>query len=513
MLLIVGTVNDDAWVNAVSHTTFLDSFIDSLLGRGSFQDDMHLSIDSTGYSMVLESFAKKLIDEDSASASWAETIVFIDDIVQRLDWSDNSIDILNRLMVKGLLVNRDGQVQFRQHVYLHIFAARRCRSDDDLVEKLKQRPLYYASTIRHYAALQRDDIDLLRWAVEYAAELESTLPSADGVYRRLEAAELEVPIKALERPKKEKANEASGDVAHASDAGHDSETAANDVQAATAIAASDDGATSAAAVAPDSDDDFDPFDVLEPKKRSPFPAHDLDSAPFDVSLIQKLTLVSNILRDSELVQDAGLKEQALGRALRGWGLLMGVLYESDQIKDLVERVFDAMSKATDLSESQKAVFLPRFMELWSVVMASAAIAEELATIKLERAVTRILTSESASESVHLLLPAMMLTLQANDSRLNPVVRELLLKHHDNAAVRAFVEFVLRLEYFAAKGGSRKAEELEEFITDFWLVTVDDPGKRARNKPLLVARLRTLKMGADLPNELTTEADDGDEIAS
>ncbi len=335
MLLIVGTVNDDAWIKAVSHTTFLDSFIDSLLGRGSFQDDMHLQIDSTGYSMVLEMFAKKLIEDDSANVGWVETVSFIEKIVQRVDWSDNSSDILHSLITKGLLVNRDGQVQFRQHVYLHIFAARKCRSDDLLLDKLQNRPLYYASVLRHYAALQRDDIELLRWAVNYAQELSDISPSGEGIFRILDSTELVAPVKALESKRQIADNKDSDENPNAL-AGTEAETTPS------AMGGEEPGLPSPSKNRDNNEEhggdgefhagrEFDEYDIIFPAKRTPFPAHDLDSAKLEVKLIPKLSLVSNILRDSELVQDATLKQDALVRVLRGWGLLMGTLYESKKV--------------------------------------------------------------------------------------------------------------------------------------------------------------------------------------
>ncbi|WP_178974101.1 SIR2 family NAD-dependent protein deacylase [Mycobacterium colombiense] len=509
ILLIVGTINEDAWISAVSNTTFVDSFVDSLLGRGSLRDDMHLSIDAAGYSRVLESFAKKLIEDDSASASWVDTINFIDEVVRSLDWSDNPNDILDSLIAKGVLVNREGQVQFRQPVYLHIFAARRCRSDEGLRKKLRERPLYYASVIRHYAALQRDDEVLLQWAVDWMTEIASLDVTPDGIFRQLDADELKRKFKALKEvsDKAADAHNGQGDGPGVDESGGES----------TEVSEGTDGKgdEKSTELARMDEDDFDPFDLVADDKRAPFPALELDSAPLEVRLPAHLALVSNILRDSEQVQDAQLKGAGLVRALRGWGLWMSTVYDSEGVARMTERFVDLLSESNDITPARRSELSAQFVELWSVVSGATGLGEELATIKLERALNRILEEPANADSMQLVIPAVMLKRHTNGGRITNDIRNLLLKYSDHAITRVYVDIIVRIDYVSAPTGSRLADELEQFIIDFELYPHRELSheERERMKNQLLLQLRSIRLRTPKMKELVDQAvDDPDDEA-
>ncbi len=114
-------------------------------------------------------------------------------------------------------------------------------------------------------------------------------------------------------------------------------------------------------------------------------------------------------------------------------------------------------------------------------MASAGIEEELATIKLEKAVARVLADESNGDNFHLVLPALMLTQTSTEGRLHPTVRSMLLENVHNAAAQAYVQFVLRADYYWARPGSRYAQELEAFIIEFWIAPMEDVTHERRGK--------------------------------
>ncbi len=136
-------------------------------------------------------------------------------------------------------------------------------------------------------------------------------------------------------------------------------------------------------------------------------------------------------------------------------------------------------------------------------MTSTGIAEELATIKLEKAVARILASDEADSDFHLVLPALMLTQSANDGRLSEAVREFLVKNVHNAAAQAYVEYVVTIHYLSASAGSKLAEELEAFLVEFNLAPIDDasPAQRTKLKSLIGSRLRSMRNNAPFTGEL------------
>ncbi|SKU29000.1 Uncharacterised protein [Mycobacteroides abscessus subsp. massiliense] len=452
ILLIVGVKNDEGWINSVSNTTFVDSFVDSLLGRGGWRDDMRLQIDSGGYSRVLESFARKLINDDSVSSSWLDTVRYIEEIVRNLDWSDNAQDIVRSLISKGLFVSRDGRVKFRQSVYLHIFAARACRSDRGLLKQLLERPLYYSSIIRHYAALQRNDEEVLKWAVDLADGLDNSITPETGLYRKLGTEELIRDVERLD------GLSADDDVEGESDN-------ANSDSPLLAVESSGDGDQSSQSESNEYSE-FDPYEDVKEVERDPFPASDLDKAAESVRLPVQLALISNVIRDSELVENAALKELGLRRVLSGWGLYMNHVHDSASVHRLIEVLVSEVGDRVELSADRRSELSSRLKEVWAVVAVSHLLAEELATIKLARALHRVLGEAAENSDLHMLLPAMLLERSMGPVEDYEGITKILIANRNIVGSRIFVDVIARSDYHSSRDASPDMSALERLIVDF-----------------------------------------------
>lgn len=452
LLLIVGVNNDEGWINSVSNTTFIDSFVDSLLGRGAWRDDMHLQIDSGGYSRVLQSFATELINCDSESLPWLDSVRHFEEIVRRLDWSDNAQDIARRLIGAGILVNRDGRIFFRQSVYLHIFAARACRQNPELLAKLRSRPLYYAPIIRHYAALVRSDEKVLKWAVDLIQHVEEAETPKEALYRCYDAEELEHEANQLERLAEAVEESPDPDAPTESSPKHVEEPEQSDSTGKTETAESDD----------------DPYEQIPDDQRSPFPAHDLDNAPDAIRLPAQLSLISNILRDSELVENADLKELGLRRVLAGWGLHMNQVHDSPGTHNLIEGITQFMAERFELSEQRRSELATDLKQVWAMVMIADAITEDLATIKLEKALQRVLNDTQLREKIHIILPALILgrslEVQEDYDRLS----EILVANSVIAGTRIYLDTFVRSDYVDARDGSLELTTLENTLVNYHL---------------------------------------------
>lgn len=453
ILLIVGVNNDEGWINSVSNTTFIDSFVDSLLGRGAWRDDMHLSIDSGGYSRVLESFARKLIEEDTSSLSWLDTVQYIENIVHNLDWSDNAQDIVRSLMTKGIFVNREGRIKFRQSVYLHIFAARACRSNSSLLATLLARPLYYEAIIRHYAALSRSDEPTLKWAVDLLEGLDPVPTPTTGLYREIGQDELEE-----ERRRLEKLTDSDDPEFVSADAAVPDES--KDEAQGTDVDTIEDEPSADA-------NEFDPYEAVHDEERDPFPAHDLDGAVDDIRLPALLSLVSNVLRDSELVENAALKETGLRRVLSGWGLHMNRVHDSPSTHRLIDALVNKIADRLKFEHERKDELANRLKLVWATVTVASTVVEELATIKLARALTRVLEEPENHSHFHLLLPALLLQRSLGGGDLDGTAR-ILSEHRNIAASRLYVDLIARGDYEEAPDGSAEMVGLEKLLVDFQL---------------------------------------------
>lgn len=476
LLLIVGVNNDEGWINSVSNTNFIDSFVDSLLGRGAWRDDMHLQIDSGGYSRVLEAFAKKLIEDDSVSAEWLDTVRHIEEIVLNLDWSDNAQDIVRSLITKGIFVLRDGRIQFRQSVYLHIFGARACRSDRELLTKLRGRPLYYAPVIRHYVALQRNDEEVLQWAVDLIPQLEESDAPDHGLYRHMNTDELDRDTKRLE----ELGN--STDSKQTSQVDSDLEKPeVEDVEDEDTASEHDQRR----------DEEFDPYENMHDAERPPFPAHDLDIAPDKIRLPALLSLISNVLRDSELVENANLKETGLRRVLSGWGLHMNEVHDSASVHRLIEALVSDIGERLELPTARRDDLSARLKQVWAMVSVAHTVVEELGTIKLERALYRVLGEAANTGRLHMLLPAMLLERALGPVRDYERSSRILIANRDVAGTRIFIDTLLRYDYQTAADGSHDLTSIEKLLIDFQLSLHPDfsGARRGRARSRLMENYR------------------------
>ncbi|WP_415394434.1 SIR2 family NAD-dependent protein deacylase (plasmid) [Rhodococcus globerulus] len=484
ILLIVGVSNDDGWINAVSNTSFVDSFVDSLLGRGRIRDNMHSQIDSAGYSRVLESVAQKLIEDDSASISRIDLIVYLANLVKTLDWSDSPESVVEDLISKGLLVDRDGQVWFRQSVYLHIFAARAAIKDNDLLLSLRARPLYYGQIIRHYAALKRDDKELLQWAYDLIRKVDDFTPPQSGLFAGIDNQEVEENTRTIEKIAEQldlpAANESAGEIQKGNSENCGALDSTQEIQA-SAVSNEVENIDRLEITVPMSSPgngllfalDYDDDDSILVQDVNPFPSTLLEDAPLDMQLTGLITLVSNILRDSELVLDPELKESMLTSTLSAWGRYMDIVNGSDELRQMITNIVDVIGERMNMKISRKETVTSNLIDSWSMHEAYRGISEELSTAKLRKALQRITEKPENHSAIHLMLPAYMLDNMQERAFWNGEFSKHLIENHQVKAVRIFVRVFVRSAYIESEQGSTAYRELEELLVNFYLADIRD----------------------------------------
>lgn len=441
--LIIGICSDDAWVNTVSNTNFLDSFVDSLLGRGDLFDDMRIQIDSSGYSLVLQCLSQEIIKNNVADLSAADFTSFLHDLFDRLDWSDKPEAVAENLIRKGLLVQRGGGYRFRQGAYLHIFAARAARHDREFLTKLKDQPLYYSAILRHYAALARDDEELLEWAVSFAPEMGGDA-SVDGAYSG------------------ESSRYDSFHRGVASQLGH------------VALETSDEevAETSVEAGRLDEDDDdilseHDPYLVAPDAEQEPFPSIDYERAPEIVVLSARLKLVSNILRDSELVANPSLKEKALVQVLELWGMRSELYFQSSELTDLVQLIFDTVHDLFGFTEQAGTEFKDTLKSTWPVFDLMHGMGDELATIKLSRALSRVFDGNPTEQGANVMLPAAVLSVVGRDDNWTDQVGNVLRSFPSTEFAKGLAGWLFSAIYILSSGRPSDVDRVEDILIEYY----------------------------------------------
>jgi hypothetical protein len=151
----------------------------------------------------------------------------------------------------------------------------------------------------------------------------------------------------------------------------------------------------------DEDDDegeeFDPFDSIIDADGEPFPSAQIDdTAPLDVRIAALVSLVSNILRDSDSVESPELKEAALGRTLTVWGHYVEILERSPEYMATVKGIVASIFAGTDLSTAERTRLESELVRTWPIFQTVAIIDSELSTIKLSKALGRVLAQGGAT---------------------------------------------------------------------------------------------------------------------
>jgi hypothetical protein len=137
-------------------------------------------------------------------------------------------------------------------------------------------------------------------------------------------------------------------------------------------------------------DDLDALDESDP---DPFPLDRLE----DLSLISKafsvLTLVSTVLRDSELVTDQDLKRRTLQRALALWGHAIELVESDADFREGNREIGTAVANAIGVPKDKAEQFIEDFQNVAPGLMAFGGMASTLSSSKLSRILHESLTDE------------------------------------------------------------------------------------------------------------------------
>ncbi|MGY1636232.1 SIR2 family protein [Geodermatophilus sp. SYSU D00742] len=353
-LLISALLFGEDVFHANSGTALLDAYVNLLLGRGDIHEDARLSIDAHGRATLLAHLAEYFTLQEQGALDEDLVRSFLREFFESRDWSEDAGEVLDNLRSRRVLTKSSGLIKFSQSSYLYLFAAHRAMSSASFKAHLLGRPLYYSPILRHYAALQRDDSDLLH-SLDGLLGKDGDLPAPRetvfGARRKEDArgSEIHELLTALDVPEL--------------DAGSDDE------------------------------EDDDSLVRAENVDRNPFPLDRINEAPEYVRLGSVLGLVSTVLRDSDSITNLALKRSVLQRLLLRWGLLAETIYDYDHFRaftdDLHDRLFDERSGSTEPRAQKVSLEDPSddftkddFAALMSALVAITGISSTLSSRKL-----------------------------------------------------------------------------------------------------------------------------------
>lgn len=322
-----------------SETSVLDEYVKLLLGKNG-HIDARVSLTPQNREKIISDIAKLFVNRRKGSLPYSDVIRHMETSFEELAWKEDAIQWLNSFRASRVLRQVDGEVQFQQSSYLHLFAAKAAISDDEFRREMFAEPLYFAPIIRHFAALLRNS----KYAV---VEMSGLL---DDWQSHLATGRAFSKLKQQAAPQLEQSDESVGVPAD------------NQVEPEETIADEESGEL-------ESDDDAE-YDLSDDTDMVPFPLTDQTNLSPATRLVNAVDLVSRVVRDSDELQDRELKVRVLGKTLIAWGALVDVLETEEVFKPavnmIVDQVFEEGSldiERADRLRNRMNLFLPSFYVL------------------------------------------------------------------------------------------------------------------------------------------------------
>lgn len=434
-LLISALLHGEALLATASETALLDAYVNLLLGRGDPHDDARFSLDSHERSDILANLAESFVVQNTGSLSEAEVVEALASYFDDVDWNEDPLEVLRNLTRRHLLIARAGQVRFGQASYLHLFAAKRAMDSESLRVQLFADPVYYAPIIRHYAALTRNDSEVL-------ARVESLLWAGD-----------------------EPAADADG--ARSSFAESDPVIAADSVE--ELLAHLQIPTTDRSRGEPGQQEDTGPgsdwLDSVRDEDQLPFPLTQLEEEPPAVRVMAVVGLVSNVLRDSELVRDHALKQRILHRTVAVWGHLVLLLERDTDYVQFLRDLGESVANLTDMSEARRVGFIESLLDYAPLLTGYISMSSSLSSRKLARSLDRCWDNSDFSGHAPTAVMGALLAFDLQEEGWTRYFAQVRDKHPKVKAVAVMLRHVALLAYYYQTLSKRDSDTLHDILVD------------------------------------------------
>lgn len=426
-----------------SDTALLDAYVSLLLGRGNPYDDARVSLDSLEREAILATLAERFVRESAGSLSQSDTISTFENLFEEVGWSDIPTEILENLKSRHILSYSRGQVKFSQASFLHLFAAKRAMESSEFKEFLLSKPLYYAPIISHYAALTRNDDEVLKRVGELVAVDLGAPPEGGRILRAYSEEDLTLQ-------------------------NDDLEDFVSAIVPAAGASSSDSCASEKSLDSHENDDEVGLYydDFSNPKDRDPFPASNVDEAPPLMKAIAALSLVSNVLRDSELVRNVQLKQEILKNTLFVWGRLVEILDTDAEMQRFATDLASDLADEWRLEGDKRAELTFDVSASLGLMVGYSVMSSNLASRKLIKSLDACFADEGFTRQAG---GSVMGSMLAHYMRENNWTEKFLITQSEHPSILAVHWIFWKFAFESYRGEQslsvRQMENIEEFMAN------------------------------------------------
>lgn len=416
-LLLSALLHGESFVGTTSDTALIDTYVDLLLGRGEAYDDARFALDSVERADILAHLAEGYVRDSVGSRAESQVLGQLEEYFENVGWTEDPLSVLSNLVNRRLLVIRGGQVSFPQNAFLYLFAAKRAAASSEFRSFLYERPYYFGPVLRYYAGLTRSDPEVLRVVEDLLWNDSSWGPAPGSIFER-----------DLERGTA------------------DSSKTVDELVEDIRLEAPEKGNTDDHIHA---DDDTDPYllDQLDNRDRpTPFPLDDPEDVPHVARMMGILSVVSNILRDSDLVPDPQLKQRVLHRTLLCWGLMVEAFNADGGFGDFSQRLAEAIAEQIGYKDERRNDFVRRFTRSMPFLIGVGGVLSTLASRKLLRSLDCLYADEAFTGDPRSSVMGAAMAMAIQESGWSAYVQATMDGHADTVAIRDPLQRLTRHAY-------------------------------------------------------------------
>lgn len=419
-----------------SQTDVLNEYMRLILSHAGGNLDARETLSVINLERVLMALAKEFVRNRSGALPANVCVDILQRLFEGLDWVENPLMWLERLKEMRILRNEGSNFSFRQSSYLYLYAAKAAVADAQFMQLMLAEPLFYAPIIKHCAALQRHNSDLVRSTSSLLVDW-ADFKHAGSVYKKMDH---KVVIEDTDDD-----DESMDHVdSELPDEGTESEDSPERVLEGELASES--------------------YDLTEDTDILPFPLISLEQMTEASKLRIAVDLASNVLRDSDEIDDKQSKDLALLTALHSWGVLIDLMETDEEVREQGRRFIEDGVKLGFYSEEVAEIILPEFYPSYASFFVLNGIRENLRSKKLMPALERLNSSGSIEQrGMYAAAGAVFLEFVSRGPNWTTNILNLSRALEARWIVGRFVSFFMRTSYMLDELKLKELQAIEEFI--------------------------------------------------